>query len=187
MMDMKSIAIGIVLASGVAFSGFAQAEESKAKSWNLTGEEKAIVSGTVVDILCELSGDCPANCAEGSRQLGILGDDDRLVLVGKNTQANFAGAVADLLPYCGKKIDADGLMVGEDIKFFQVQFIRESGQTDWAKANKFSKAWAAKFPEDAKKKGPWFRKDSRITTLVERDGWLGLGHPADKEFLEWWE
>lgn len=184
---MKSLLASAVLATGVAFSGIAQAEESKAKSWNLTGEAKAVFSGKVVDILCELTGDCPDNCAAGERQLGIVKDDGPLVLVAKNGQANFAGAVEDLLPYCGKKVDVDGLMVGEGVKFFQVQFIRESGQTEWAKANKFSGAWKAKFPEDAKKKGPWFRKDSRIVSLIERDGWLGLGHPADKEFLEWWE
>jgi len=186
-MDIKPIATGVVLAIGLMFGGVAQAEESKAKSWNLAGEQKTVLSGKVVDILCELTGDCPANCGDGSRQLGILEANNRLTLAAKNGQANFAGAVADLLPYCGKQVDVDGLMLGETTRLYQVQFIRESGQTDWAKANTFSKAWAAKFPDDAKKKGPWFRKDSRVTALIERDGWLGLGHQADKEFLEWWE
>ncbi len=186
-MTMKSILAGAVLSAALAFSSIAQAQESQAKSWNLAGEEKAVFSGKVVDILCELTGDCPANCTDGSRQLGILRADDRLVLAAKNGQPNFAGAVADLLPYCGKQVDVDGLMLGDAVKLFQVQFIREQGQTEWQKATGFSDAWAAKFPEDAGKTGPWFRKDSRVMALIERDGWLGLGHPADKEFLEWYE
>ncbi len=184
---MKTLSLFTMVVVGLAFSGMAQAQESKAKSWNLTGEEKALFSGKVVDILCELTGDCPEDCAAGARQMGVLRDDGRLVLVAKNGQANFAGAVSDLLPYCGKQVDVDGLMVGETIKIFQVQFIRETGQAKWNKAKKFSKVWAKKFPEAAKKKGPWFRKDPRIMALIERDGWLGLGHAADKEFLEWYE
>lgn len=186
-MGIHKIAAGAFLVAGLFLSPFAQAQESQAKSWNLAGEEKAVFSGKVVDILCELTGDCPAGCAGGARQLGILRDDGRLILPAKNAQANFAGAVADLLPYCGKLVDVDGLMLGDSVKLFQVQFIREQGKAEWQKANGFSNAWAARFPDDAKKKGPWFRKDSRVMALIERDGWLGLGHPADREFLEWYE
>lgn len=45
---------------------------SEAKSWNLLGEEKARFTAKVVDLLCELGGDCADNCGEGRRQLGLL-------------------------------------------------------------------------------------------------------------------
>lgn len=166
----------------------AQAAESQAKSWNLAGEEKARFEGTVVDVMCELTGDCVESCGGGGRYLGILRADGELVLANKNGQPNFAGPVADLLPFCGKTVEVDGLFAPAGAgRLYQVQFIRETGQADFAKANKYTKSFNARFPEAAKKKGPWFRKHPTINALIERDGYLGLGHAADKEFLEWFE
>ncbi len=161
---------------------------SKAKEWGLTGEEKATFSGKVVDVLCELSGDCADNCGGGSRYLGIVREaDNQLVYVLKNRQTAFNGPVADLLPYCNKQVDVDGVLVGEDevvkAKFYLVQFIREKGAGEWNKANLWTKDWAEKNPE-AKGKGPWFKRDPRIAKQIAESGHFGLGHEADAKYLE---
>ena len=41
-----------------------------AQSWSVTGEEKARFDAKVVDVLGELTGDCPAECGAGRRQRG---------------------------------------------------------------------------------------------------------------------
>ena len=50
-------------------------EGSKAKEFGFEEEEKALFSGKVVDVLCEVAGECTDNCGNGARQLGILRDD----------------------------------------------------------------------------------------------------------------
>ena len=167
------------------------AADSKAKSWNLTGEEKARFSGKVVDILCELTGDCPDNCGDGGRQLGLIRDaDGKLVLLAKNAQAAFTGAVRDMLPYCNQNVKVDGLLVGDPevtpAKFYLVQKIQPEGEAKWVKANKWTRGWAKDNPDLKGIKGAWFRKDTRIKALIERNGWLGLGLEIDKAFLEYY-
>lgn len=165
------------------------ADEIKAKPWNLAGEELARFDAKVVDIVCELSGDCPADCGGGSRQLGLIAGNGDLLIAGKNSQAIFTGAVVDLLPHCGTTVTVDGLFTGIDggPKLFQVQFIRAEGASEDTKANAWDTAWNAAHPDLKDIKGPWFRKDPRVNALIERDGYLGLSHAADKEFLEWFE
>lgn len=166
----------------------AQAGEltSQAKTWGLSEEETRAFSGTVVDLACELGGDCPENCGDGARQLGIVDSNGQLVTVAKNAQAQFNGAVVDLLPYCGKAVDADGLMTGfGGVKFFQVQFIREQGQEEWSAAKNWTAAWNASNP-DASGKGPWFRRDPRVLSRIEEKGYLGLGLEEDARFIAEW-
>ena len=194
---MKRFALAAVVAL-IAASGSAWAEEgdgpyskgSQAKNWNLLGQEKALFEAKVVDILCELTGDCPDNCGDGRRQLGLLrADDGRLLLANKNIQPAFTGANLDLLPYCNQDVEVDGLLVGlEDYtpaKMYQVQLIRKKGETEWSKTNRWTKEWAKANPEPAKAKGPWFRKDPRINALIEKDGYLGLGLEKDEEFKKY--
>ncbi|MEM7302872.1 MAG: hypothetical protein AAF468_17480 [Pseudomonadota bacterium] len=161
---------------------------SKAKEWGLAGEEKATFSGKVVDILCELSGDCADNCGNGHRNLGIVrSGDNKLIAVLKNRQASFNGAAEDLLPYCNKQVDVDGVLIGEDevvkTKFYMVQFIRESGAEKWNKASLWTKRWKAKNP-DAKGKGPWFRRDPRVKKQIAATGHFGLGKEVDQKYIE---
>lgn len=175
-----------VLASDADASSFS--DGSQAKSWNLNGEEKALFSGKVVDVLCHLSGDCPTNCGDGKRNLGIVRDaDGQLVLVLKNGQPAFNGAAEDLLPYCNKQVDVDGLLVGDDevvtAKFYQVQFIRVSGEEKWNQATLWTKRWVQKNP-DATGSGPWFRRDPRVKEQIAKDGHFGLGHEEDRRFIE---
>ena len=163
-------------------------KDSKAKEWNLYGEEKALFSGKVVDLLCELSGDCPANCGDGNRNLGIVRlDDNRLIAVLKNRQASFNGATEDLLPYCNTMVDVDGLMVGDDdvsqSRFYMVQLIRVTGEEKWNKTTRWTKRWAQKNPE-AKGKGPWFRRDPRVKKQLAKSGHFGLGVEFDRKYIE---
>jgi len=188
---VRAVLASAVLAAAmtVAPAAFAEgAAESQAKSWGLLGEEMTRFSGKVVDILCELTGDCADNCGNGSRHLGLLREDGRLVPVYKNNQTSFNGAVADLLPLCGQTIEVDGLLVGEDVpaKFLQVQLIKPEGASEFYKANGWTEAWKRRFPEQAEGKGPWFRRDPRILEQIKEKGYLGLGPEADRPVIAEW-
>lgn len=185
-----SALVAAVILSTTAHAG-TFSEGSNAKEWGLFGEETATFSGKVVDILCELSGDCADNCGDGTRQLGIVrAADNVLVPVLKNRQSSFNGAVTDLLPYCNKMVDVDGLLVGDEeqtaAKLYMVQFIREAGAAEWSKTSLWTKKWNADNPDKKAIKGPWFRKDDRVLRQIEKDGYLGLGKEADEQFIAEW-
>lgn len=177
-----------VMAGVFALAGVAVADDfskgSKAEELGLSGEVKATFSGKVVDILCELSGDCPPNCGDGLRNLGIVrASDNTLVMVSKNSQFEFNGGTDDLLPYCGKMVDVDGLLLGDDTgveaKIYMAQFIRLTGDTEWIKTTRWTDAWKARNPDVANGKGPWFRRDPRVLKQIDATGYFGLGHDAD--------
>ena len=166
-------------------------EGSQANSWGLLGEENARFEAHVVDILCELAGDCPENCGDGGRQLGLVRTaDDVLVLPMKNAQPLFTGAVEDLLPYCGQTVTVDGLLVGEpeatDARFYQVQTILPEGAAEPVPANRFTEVWAEENPEAAQAGGEWFRNDPAVRERIEAEGHLGLGPEADAAFIAEW-
>lgn len=187
---MKRILLALAFAaSPAAAQDFS--EGSAAKSWNLYAEVPALFEATVVDPLCLLTEDCPANCGDGARQLGLLRSaDDVLVLPLKNSQAAFTGAANELLPYCGKTVEVDGLLIDDpDLgakNVYLVQLIREVGTEDWVKANRWTKDWAKANPE-AKGKGPWFRRDPRVLAEIEAEGYLGLGTDETEFIKEWLE
>ena len=172
-----------LLLAGVALStGAARAAES----WGLPGEQTLRFEARVVDLLCELTGDCPADCGAGKRQLGLLKDDGTLVLPLKN-QVIFAGAAAELIGFCAQRVVADGLMVSNrGYSFFALQFVKPLPDGKWQRANRFLPQWAAQNGVDAKSATAkrWFENDPRVTDLVARDGKLGLGPEADRTYLE---
>jgi hypothetical protein len=178
---MIRIAHALVLATLLLAPAAAQA----ADSWGLPGEEKARFEAKVVDILCELTGNCPDNCGGGTRQLGLLRDDGTLVLPSKN-QVPFAGAAAELVDFCGKRVTADGLFTtNRGHTIFALQFVREAPDGKWRRANRFSAKWAERNgldPKDPKVK-QWFRNDPRVKALIAEEGKLGLGAQADRDFL----
>ena len=108
-----------------------------------------------------------------------------LVLAVENTQPAFSRAVVDLLPYCGQEVTVDGLMIADSDfpidNIYLVQRIR-AGTGDWTRANRFTEVWAQRNP-GAGGKGPWFRRDPRILSLIDRDGYLGLGPEANAAFI----
>lgn len=180
-------ALALVAASPAFAADFS--EGSTAKSWNLYAEAPAFFEAKVVDITCEITGDCVDNCGDGSRQIGLLrAKDGELVFPNKNAQSGFQGAAIDLLPFCGKSVEVDGLLIeDEDIQgaknIFLVQKIRETGSTDWTKANTWNTDWAAKHP-DAKGKGPWFRRDPRVNAHIAETGYFGLGLEKDAALIK---
>ncbi len=167
----------IIMASAILAITFpAQAAEK----WGIEHEKVVRIEAKVVDIACELSGDCPTNCGEGRRHLGLLQNDGRLILVAKN-QDIFAGGTADLLPFCGKKIIADGLLIeNPKMPLFVLQFKRSAPDGKWSRANWFSKAWAKKYP--GQNADQWFRHDPLINQTIAKDGVFGIPglKPADE-------
>lgn len=161
--------------------------DSEAKSWNLYAEVPARFEANVVDILCELTGDCPEDCGAGKRQLGLVRTADNvMVLAVKNSQAAFSGAAVDLAPYCRQTVEVDGLLIDDpDLNVSNIYLVQrikpENGE--WSKANTFTKKWAESNP-DAGGKGPWFRRDPRIREAIARDGYLGLGLETDEAFIK---
>jgi hypothetical protein len=164
-------------------------KDSQANSWNLVGEQKARFSGKVVDILCEISGDCPEDCGAGARQIGIVRSaDNALIPVLKNGQPLFNGAIPDLLPYCNQAVDVDGLILSDEtIKsgpLYQIQLIRREGESEWAKTNLWTKKWVEDHPEFAGKEGQWFRSDPAVQKQIAADGSFGLGKEADEKYIK---
>lgn len=146
-----------------------------ADSWGLPGEEEVRFDAKVTDVLCVLSGDCPPDCGAGKRVLGLLKADGELVLPVKNG-GPFTGAVADLLPYCGTTVTADGLFtVNYGVKTFAMQFVKPQ-EAKWRRANQFVKDWAAERGLEAKDKKArrWFRNDETIVEIIGEQGKLGL-------------
>ena len=187
---MRISKTAVLLAAGLSLGLGATAPARAASEWGIEHEEKARFEAKVVDVFCEVAGDCPENCGDGRRQLGLLrAADGVLVLANKNTQPAFTGANLDLLPYCNPEVEVDGLLVGLEeytpATMYQVQLIRQKGETEWFKTNRWTKDWAVANPEAAKVKGPWFRKDPRVNALIERDGYLGLGLEKDEAFKKY--
>lgn len=185
---MKRIATLLVLA---AVPALAQdySENSEAKSWNLYAEQPARFIAQVVDPLCVLAGNCPEDCGGGARQLALLrNEDDVLVLPLKNNQPAFTGAVNELYPFCGHSVEVDGLMIEDPdlgaTNVYQVQKIRIAGDEEWKTANRWTKDWA-KANADAKGQGPWFRRDPRILSEIEAEGYLGLGIDETAFIKDW--
>jgi len=171
----------LVLVAALAAPSLAQAAES----WGLINEEKARFQAKVVDVLCELTGDCPDNCGRGTRQLGLLTDEGRLVLALKN-QVPFAGAAEELVGFCGQRVEADGLFsTNRGHRVFALQFVRAAPDGEWRRANHFLSRWAEHNRVDPKSKEAkqWFRNDPRVKERIAVEGRLGLGPAADQEYL----
>jgi len=190
---MKRLILTVaLLAAPPALAEGPYSEGSEAKSWGLLGEENARFEGTVIDALCVLTGDCPADCGAGMRQMGILRLDDQVFLLAtKNGQPAFTGATVDLAPYCGQTIEADGLLVGDSdvtpglagAKLYQVQTIRVIDQETVQNADLWTSDWEAR-NSGAKGEGPWFARDPRVKAEIEANGRLGLGADEDRKFAE---
>ncbi len=156
-----------------------------AEEWGLPQEETARFEAKVVDMLCELSGDCPADCGAGGRQLGLLTDAGRLILPLKNV-VPFAGAAAELIDFCGQRVVADGLFsTNRGYTVFALQFVRAAPDGKWRRANRFLPKWAERngVAADSPTARQWFRNDPRIKARIAEHGKLGLGPAADKKFL----
>lgn len=166
--------------------GFAFGPARAAEEWGLPNEKVARFEAKVVDILCELTGDCPPDCGAGKRQLGLVDAKGRLVLPLKN-QVPFAGTVGELIDFCGKQVIADGLFsTNRGYTVFALQFLREAPDGKWRRANRFSKKWAERngLPADTLKANRWFENDPAVKDTIAAQGKLGLGPAADKMYFD---
>ncbi len=161
------------LAALVALGGNAA---RAAEEWGIANEAAVRFEAKVVDILCELSGDCPAGCGAGRRQLGLLKDDGTLVAAVKNFD-NFAGATNDLVEFCGERVVADGLMINDPrLPFFALQFKRRADGGKWRRANWYIRDWAKAHgvARDSATARQWYYNDPTIKAVIARDGVFGI-------------
>lgn len=133
-------------------------------------ENEVILAGQVVDILCELTGDCPKGCGEGKRVLGLKSADNTIYVIGKGPPL-FANANESVLPFCGNQIEVDGLLIkNPKIPALFVQKYRAKGTETWKDADDFEVQWKAKNGDTEE----WFRKDANVVGLITKNGRLGI-------------
>ena len=152
-------------------------------SWPITNAEEQAFTGQVVDILCELNGNCVESCGKGTRQLALQTEQAGTVLMAKNL-TNYSGAADELWQLCGQDVQVSGLFTEhQGIRFFQVQNVRPPGG-QWEKATRFAEAWAERSGKPLAQASNWQEHDERVRAVIERDGYLGLGPEADREYFK---
>lgn len=141
-----------------------------AESIGGANEKPMELEGKVVDLVCELTGRCLPACGSGTRQMGLLLADGRLIAVPK-APVDFAGAAQDLAPLCGRTIRTDGLMFeNPKMPLYQVQGIKlDPAATAFTPADAFIKAWTARNGKHEE----WYRNDPVIKAQIDRTGPLG--------------
>ncbi len=148
-----------------------------AQKWGIPHEKPVILRGQVVDLLCVAAGDCAPDCGAGRRQLGLLTAEGTLYPAVKSN-VFFAGATLDLLPYCGREVTVDGLVIENPaMTLLFVQSLRGSGEAEWKPARAFIEDWETR-------NGPareWWREDPKVKAVIARDGVFGIPglEPAD--------
>ncbi len=178
----KGMLTGSLLAV-LAFLAGCATPAGEVESWGVSGQQESAFTGKVVDVMCELTGNCAANCGEGSRQLALLTPDQGTVLMAKNVTL-YSGAAEELWAFCGQDVEVNGLFTeNKNVRFFQVQNVRIPGG-QWKRANQFHQAWAARSGESGSKAQRWYRNDERVDEILKRDGRLGLGAAADAEYFK---
>ena len=173
-----------ILACALALLFVTATTANAAEEWGLPNKNIVRFEAKVVDILCELTGDCPKACGGGKRQLGLVNDKGKLISPLKNSVI-FAGVAAELIEYCGMKVIADGLIAtNRGYSVMALQFVKRAPDGKWQRTNRFLTRWAEQNGVDPKSKQAqrWFENDPRINVLLAKDGKLGLGLAADREF-----
>ncbi len=155
------LALVLLLAPGAAFA---------AQTWGIPHEKPVVLRGEVVDLLCELAGECTPDCGGGRRQLGLVTAEGRLYPAVKG-EVFFAGATLDLLPYCGREVMVDGLVIENPaMTLLFVQKLRGSSREKWKPARAFIEDWR-------RRNGPareWWRADPLVREVIARDGVFGI-------------
>lgn len=148
-----------------------------ADSLGVSNEKLVVLTGKVVDVACELTKDCPPNCADGARQLGLKGDDGKLYIAAKSATI-FAGLTRDLIGYCGKPIIADGLLTSNyGTTILMIQRLKPTESSPWIETSAFSIEWAKRHntTPDGKLADEWYRNDPAVLDAVAKHGKTGLG------------
>jgi hypothetical protein len=167
MNSIKTMAFATAFASSLL--GF-YAPALAADEYGIANEKVVQIDVTVVDIVCTLTGNCPANCGGGKRQLGLMTTDSKLRLPVKG-QTLFANAIPDLLPYCGKSVQIDGLLIENPaMTIVHVQNMRESADQKWKPTEAFEAQWIAKNG----KAEEWQRADPLVKDVIAANGVFGI-------------
>ncbi len=146
------------------------------EGWGIEHEQVVRFEAKVVDILYELTGDCPADCGAGKRQLGLLKDDGTLIVAVKNFDI-FAGASRDLIAFCGERVVADGLLIDDPrMPILALQFKRRAPDGKWRRANWFIRDWAKArgVARDSQAARQWYLNDPTVKAVIARDGVFGI-------------
>jgi hypothetical protein len=165
--NLAPLFAGLLLTAGTA---------QAADKLGIPGEEEVTTQGKVVDVSCELTKDCPAQCGAGKHQLGIKTADGKLLLAEKNA-VNFMGSTRDLLPYCGKDIWVDGVTTNNyGTRLLMVQRYKTSEKDEWRDANQSIIEWAKahNVKPDSEQAENWMRNDPTVKTAVAKKGRAGV-------------
>ena len=127
-------------------------------------------TGIIVDVVCELTGSCPANCGAGKRQLGVKTADGALTPIVKGVTI-FANSIDTILPYCGKSLTLDGLLIDNPkMRVYDAQRVKENAGDKWRMTDDFD----ALFQKNFGKTDEWFRKEPRVAAEIADTGALGV-------------
>ena len=127
-------------------------------------------SGLIVDIACEIGGSCPAKCGDGKRQLGVKYPDGSLLPIVKGAPL-FANSVESILPFCGKAVFLDGLLIeNPKMTIYLAQRVREAKDGKWLPTDGFETAFKKQYGATDE----WFRKDPRVAAALGEEGKLGI-------------
>ena len=142
-----------------------------AEPWGIPHETPLVLKGRLVDALCHLKGRCAPDCGAGKRQLGLVLADGTFRLIAKGN-VDFAAAIPDLIGFCGKAIEADGLLIENPaIPLFFVQGVRTDGSAEpFVPTERFKAEWEARNG----KAEEWWRADPQANRIIAEDGPLGI-------------
>ena len=161
-----------LLAAATLTLGMLATVAHAAEEWGIEGEKTVRFTARVTDLLCAITGNCPADCGAGRHQLGLLLDDGRLLPAVKNYDP-FAGATVELLPFCNKRVVADGLLIEKPaMRLFALQYVRLAPDGKWRRADRFGRKWAKK--HGRKDASNWFREDPQVRRIIKKDGVFGI-------------
>lgn len=134
------------------------------------------MQGVVVDVLCELTGSCPANCGNGTRLLGLKDEKGEITPIAKGAPI-FANATPSVLPFCGKPLQVDGLLIeNPKMRLYYVQRYRANASEAWKDDEAFEVQWKAKHGDT----NEWFRDDPIVKEAIGDKGILGIKGLAPK-------
>lgn len=167
LLRMEAAGVGCVV--GLALLGTVSPMRA-AEPWGIPHETPAVLKGRVVDALCHLKGRCVPDCGAGKRQLGMVLANGTFRLVAKGN-VDFAGAIPDLIGFCGRDIEADGLLIENPaMTLFFVQGVRAAGSGEaFVPAERFKAEWEARNG----KAEEWWRADPESNRILAEDGPFG--------------
>lgn len=178
---MKTIYTGFVIIVSAVLTACAT-PVGEVQKWGISGAEVGELSGEVVDVLCEVSGNCTDQCGAGTRQLGIK-TKQGTVLIAKDFNL-YTGAAEELWPFCNQQLVVNGQFTESvNTRFFQIQNVRKPNGP-WMSTKRFLETWAEANGETLAVANDWYRHDKRVNAIIEKDGRLGLGPEADSEYFK---